>query len=214
MSLLSAELPRSPRTRPTVPAESAEPTGPRGPFGIPDPPLTDGRARIVLRPWTGSLADVDALVTAWADPTIAATGGVPADVSAVGAARWIEGEPARRAVGACLDLVIAAYDDPATVLGEVGLRNIDRQRRRAEISWWVLPTHRGRGLATAAARLLADWAVSPAGGLDQVWARIAATNAASARVAGAAGLAALGTAGGTVVWSRVRPDRARDGRPD
>jgi len=99
------------------------------------------------------------------------------------------------------------------VLGEVGLRNADPIRRRAEASWWIAADHRGRGLATAAVRLLADWAVSPAGGLDQVWARVAPHNLASGAVAAAAGFAALGGAGGTTVWSRTRtipasPDRS------
>jgi RimJ/RimL family protein N-acetyltransferase len=99
-------------------------------------------------------------------------------------------------------------------LGEVGLRNIDHERRRAEVSWWLAPEHRGRGVAAAAARLLTDWALSPAGGLDQVWARIDPANVASARVAAAAGLAGLGSAGGTAVWSRTREaTSSRSARP-
>jgi RimJ/RimL family protein N-acetyltransferase len=91
------------------------------------------------------------------------------------------------------------------VLGEVGVRNVDRRRRRAEISWWIAPEARGRGLATAATRLLAEWALSPEGGdLDQVWARIDPDNVASARVAVAAGFTELGAAGGTRVWARHR----------
>ncbi len=160
-------------------------------------------ARIVLRPW--ALSDVAALVAAWADPVIAAANGVPDDVSVSAATRWIRGGAARRCAGAVLDLVIGPFDGGATVLGEVGLRNVDRARRRAEISWWIAAEHRGGGLAAAAARLLAGWALSAPGGLDQVWARIDPTNAASARVAAAVGLVALGSADGTVVWSCSRP---------
>jgi RimJ/RimL family protein N-acetyltransferase len=50
--------------------------------------------------------------------------------------------------------------------------------------------------------------LSPAGDLDQVWARIAPGNAASARVAAAAGLVELGNGGGTAVWTRARGGRS------
>ena len=171
----------------------------------PDPPLVDAGAGIRLRPWTTSRGDVDALTAAWADPVLAAANGVPRDTSAASAARWLAGDPARHAAGRCLDLVVAPEDPEAgNVLGEVGLRNIDRVRRRAEISWWIAVEQRGRGLATAATRLLAGWALSPAGGgLQQVWARIDPSNTASARVAATAGLACRGTADGTDVWSRT-----------
>ena len=117
------------------------------------------------------------------------------------AARWIAGEAGRRTSDRALDLVVAPAGDEATVLGEVGLRNLDRARRRAEIGWWIAPDHRGRGLATAAVRLLATWALGPPCALLQVWARIDPANTASAGVAAAAGLTRLGTAGGTDVWS-------------
>lgn len=93
---------------------------------------------------------------------------------------------------------------PVAVLGEVGLRNVDRRRGRAEMSWWIAAEHRGRGLASAAVDLLAAWALSPTGGgLVQVWARIAPDNAASARSAAAAGFVELGAAAGTRVWART-----------
>lgn len=172
------------------------------PLAPPDPPLVDRNAGIRLRPWTDTADDADALAAAWADPLIAAADRVPDDASRPAAARWIAGDPARRAAGRCLDLVVSPLDSDE-VLGEVGLRNVDRARRRAEISWWITAEHRGRGLATAATRLLAEWALSrPGGDLIQVWARIDPSNAASARVATAAGLVALGAAGGTHVWAR------------
>ena len=175
------------------------------PLVAPDPPLVDQVAEVVLRPWTATLGDIGALAAAWADPTLQAACRVPADPSAAAAGRWIAGEPGRRAAGACLDLVVCRVDAEVEVLGEVGLRNVDPVRRRAEIGWWVAPEHRGRGVATAATRLLVDWALSANGGFAQVWARIEPGNAASARVAAAAGLVELGPAAGTVVWSRARP---------
>ncbi|HEX6568618.1 MAG TPA: GNAT family N-acetyltransferase [Acidimicrobiales bacterium] len=171
---------------------------------LPDPPLADPAAGIVLRAWSPTQADVAALVAAWIDPALVAANRVPDDVSPAAAARWIRGEPDRRAAGACLDLVVGPLDGGAAVLGEVGLRNIDRTRRRAEMSWWIAAGHRGRGLAVAGVRLLAGWALSDQAGLDQVWARIDASNPGSARVARAAGFTELGSASGSQVWARRR----------
>ena len=188
----------------------------------PDPPLVDDVAGIRLRPWTTARGDVDALVAAWADPAIAAANGVPEDASAASATRWLAADGARLTAGRCVDLVVAPLDpldpldatrhdrtqadDSLPVLGEVGLRNIDRVHRRAEISWWTAAAERRRGVATAATRLLTAWALDPAGGgLVQVWARIAPTNVASARVAASAGLEHRGTADGTGIWTRTRP---------
>lgn len=180
------------------------------PIALPDPPLADPSVGIVLRPWAATPADAEALAAAWADPEIAAATRVPDDTSADAAARWIAREPARRAAGRSLDLVVAPLVGGDAVLGEVGLTTIDRERRRAEMSWWIAAGHRGRGLGGRAARLLADWALSPAGDFDQVWARIAPGNSASARVAAAAGLVELGPGGGTVVWARSRRPTPRD----
>jgi RimJ/RimL family protein N-acetyltransferase len=172
---------------------------------LPDPPLADAGAVIILRPWAATPDDVAALVAAWSDPVLAAANRVPDEVSAASARRWIAGDARRRAAGRGLDLVVGPLDGGSDVLGEVGLRNIDRDRRRAEISWWVAAEARGRGLATAATRLLAAWALSAEGGdLDQVWARIVPDHDASARVAAAAGFTELGPAGATHVWSRTR----------
>lgn len=174
------------------------------PVLLPHPPLADRGAGVALRPWTASARDVAALVAAWSDPVLAAANGVPDDASPAAAARWLRGDAARRAAGACLDLVVGPATGGDEVLGEVGLRNIDPDRRRAEISWWVAADARGRGVAAASARLLADWALSEQGDLDQVWARIDPTNTSSARVAAAAGLVELGSAAGSVVWARTR----------
>jgi RimJ/RimL family protein N-acetyltransferase len=173
---------------------------------LPDPVLVDRQAGIRLRPWATTAGDAEALAGAWDDPAIAAVNQVPDDRSVAAAARWIAGDAARRAAGRSLDLVISAVDAAGTgedARGEVGLRNLDPRRRRAEISWWVAPAHRGQGLATAATRLLVGWALAPHGlDLVQVWARIAASNPASAHIAGAAGLTDLGVAGGSHVWAR------------
>jgi RimJ/RimL family protein N-acetyltransferase len=117
------------------------------------------------------------------------------------AARWIAGEAGRRAADRALDLVVADAGDEDEVLGEVGLHNFDPVRRRAEIGWWITADRRGEGLATAAVRLVAAWALGPPCDLVRVWARIDPANLASSLVAERVGFTRLGLAGGTEVWA-------------
>jgi RimJ/RimL family protein N-acetyltransferase len=174
-------------------------TAARPALALPDPPLADPAAGIALRPWRPTPADATALAAAWA--AAGRKSGDPPEA-------WIAGDPARRAAGLALDLVIAVGD---AAVGEVGLRNVDAERRRAEIGWWIAPDHRGRGLATAAVRLLAGWALGPPCGLVQVWARIDPANLPSARVAASAGLRRLGrSAAGEDVWATTTPASGPD----
>ena len=73
-----------------------------------------------------------------------------------------------------------AADD--TAVGGVHLLSVGIGSARAQIGYWTLPEHQRRGFATAAARLLAEWAF-----LELRVARITlekhVTNAASRRVA-------------------------------
>lgn len=165
------------------------------PLPLPDPPLRDGDLH--LRPWT--VADAPVLAAAWADPEIARWTGVPPQRDVVYAARWIRGDADRRARGLSLDLV-AVVDD--AIVGEVGLAAIDRRHRTAEIGWWVVAHRRCRGLATRAAGLLAEWAVTELS-IDAVVARCHPDNPASAGVARAAGFRPLGVDGDHEVWSLV-----------
>lgn len=79
----------------------------RVPLALPDPPLADRGAGIVMRPWRLQPGDVAALVAAWNDPDLAGVTRPPADRSAAGAEHWIRAEPGRRAAGLALDLVVA-----------------------------------------------------------------------------------------------------------
>lgn len=198
-------------------------TGPT-PLPLPDPPLADPAAGVVLRPWgapPGEVAhDAAALAAAWADVEVARWTAVPEARDRAAAARWIVGEPERRARGLALDLVVAAPDDGGRqVLGEVGLAHLDLAGR-AEIGFWVVPSARGRGLATAAVTLLARWALTPpgpgpggsggsggSGGPDgrglarrQVWARTAPGNDRAEAVLARAGFARRGRAAACTVW--------------
>jgi len=187
---------------------------PAPPLPLPDPPLADRDAGIGLRPWAA--ADATVLAAAWADPTLAAVTDVPGACTATDAEAWIAGADARRAAGIALDLVVAGLDDDR-VGGEVGLVVRDPVRRWAELGFWVVPERRGTGLATAAVRLLSDWALGPALGLAQVYARVHKANSAAEGVLAAGGFERRGQAEGShVVWRRRRgagsapgPDRGR-----
>ena len=168
-------------------------TVPPFPLPLPDPVLADGDLH--LRPWEP--ADAPVLAEAWADEEIARWTGVPEDHDEAAAARWIAGDQQRRERGLSLDLV-AIVDD--VIVGEVGLSDIDPTARTAEIGWWVVGHRRGRGLATRAAALLAEWAVSELS-IDTVVARCRRDNPASAGVARAAGFRPAGADGDTEAWS-------------
>jgi ribosomal-protein-serine acetyltransferase len=68
------------------------------------------------------------------------------------------------------------------VRGSCGLSAIDRIHRRANLGYWVDSRHTGRGLATAAARLLARFALEDLR-LERVEIIVAVENLASLRVA-------------------------------
>jgi RimJ/RimL family protein N-acetyltransferase len=149
---------------------------------------------VQLRPWGPD--DAAALVAAWHDAEIARWTGVPPQTDHAAALRWIEGDAHRRARGLALDLVV---DVDGTVVGEVGLADIDPGGRSAEVGWWIGPEHRGAGLATAAARLVSSWAITELC-VDCVIARCHPANPASAAVARSAGFVPDGMVDGVERW--------------
>lgn len=168
-------------------------THPPFPLPLPDPALSDGDLH--LRPWVPE--DAPVLAAAWADPEIARWTGVPPTHDEAAALRWIGGDADRRARGLSLDLV-AVVDD--AIVGEVGLARLDPTARCAEIGWWVVAHRRGRGLATRAAALLAEWTVTELS-IDTVVARCHPENPASGGVARAAGFRRAGHHDGVDLWA-------------
>jgi RimJ/RimL family protein N-acetyltransferase len=126
------------------------------------------------------------LAEAWADPEIVRWCGVPDDAGLARAERWIAGWEARRLDARSLDLV--AVDGADRVVGEVGLHPVDGL---LELGWWVLPAHRGRGVASAMVSAFVAWAIDALPGPPLV-ARIPPGHLASERVATAAGLRPTG----------------------
>lgn len=153
---------------------------------LPDPPLVWPTVLdIALRPWR--VEDAPALVAAWADPEIQRWTAVPEQRDLAAAERWIMGDELRRQRWLSLDLVV---ERDGAVAGEVGLSSFDRGAGTAEIGWWTGADHRGRGVASAAATLLAGWARSQLG-LAQLVARCHPDNPAAIAVARKAGAMVL-----------------------
>lgn len=99
--------------------------------------------------------------------------------------------------------------------GVIDLKKTDWRGGTTEIGYWLHPDFRGRGLMSAAVRLLGDWALEEQG-MQRVEIRVAMGNVPSQRVARAAGYlreGVLRNAGflhegrvDLVVFSRIRAD--------
>lgn len=85
------------------------------------------------------------------------------------------------------ELSFAVVDASDEVLGSAGMSRRDPTNGVSEIGYWVAPWARGRGVATAAVRLLVDWAFDELGD-GRVELMASPANTASCRVAEKAGL--------------------------
>jgi len=149
----------------------------------PDLPLADGR--ILLRPWrledaTAIVAalDGDELVSQWLDQ-------IPQPYLLRDARQYLEGVAAGWRAGehAGFAIVDAAAND---LLGSIGVRSVDGASSVAEVGYWIAASARGRGIATAALRLVSRWALETAG-VKRLQLRAATRNLPSQRVAERAG---------------------------
>ena len=164
----------------------------------------------ILRAWT--LDDVPTLLAARREPDHAEH--ILDVTDGIAARHWVR---ERSLDGRGRWWAIAA-SSAAVAVGGVTLYRLDPNRSCASLAYWVLPEHRRRGHARLAAQTVAEWA------LQQGWYRLELEhrqdNAASARVAEAAGFAWEGLARERDVVDGVRHDlvlRARlasDPRPE
>lgn len=116
--------------------------------------------------------------------------------------RVAESEHADRAAGSRATLTIVSGESDVCV-GQVSVHDVDWDHERAEISIWVAPECRGRGLGAAALRLVSGWLLG-----DCAMARVQLVaepgNAALARAAARAGFSHEGVLHG---YLRVRSRR-------
>lgn len=163
---------------------TTSPALPAGTFARLQQPVLNGGVAM-LRPWVA--VDVAAVVEAHGDPAIqqwhART------MSRVEAAAWIAHWPDRWSQESGASWVVEV---DGQVAGQVTLRSIDLHEACVEVSYWVLPWARGKGLATSAVRVVTRWAFDL--GVHRAELNHSSRNDASCRVATKAGYRAEGTA--------------------
>lgn len=98
--------------------------------------------------------DVPAVIAASTDPLIPQITTVPSACDLAGALAFVGRQRERAAAGTGYSLAVALADDDRAV-GQIGLW--PGPDGRASVGYWVEPGSRGRGVATAALRLLSTW---------------------------------------------------------
>jgi len=122
------------------------------PIEFPVGGIDDGVVRVRLR----ADSDTPAIVAACQDPEIPRWTRVPRDYDEAKAHEWFGQAADQQSRGEGLFLLIVdATDD--SLLGSIGLHEVNRDEGRAEIGYWLAREARGRGVMTRAVRLLAAW---------------------------------------------------------
>jgi RimJ/RimL family protein N-acetyltransferase len=152
----------------------------RGDLPRPERPLTDGV--VALRAWRQD--DIPAVVRICQDPEIARFTRVPSPYTEQDARDYLERHEEEE-----LGFAIVDAEDADDVLGSIGLR--DDGESRGELGYLVAAHARGRGVASRAMRLLAEWALRDVG-LARVQLYVRIDNVASQRAAEKAGFRSEG----------------------
>ena len=152
------------------------------------------------QPLTGSAAALrlaaerdipEMLIAHQDDPGLSRRIGLERPPSGAELGRRVERAAADRAAGARVWLTIVAPGGDECC-GELDVCDVDWDHRRADISIWVSPAHRGRGMAADALRLAGRWLLETCG-LERVQLVTEPDNAAMRRAAHQAGLHEEGT---------------------
>ncbi|MGH3740458.1 MAG: GNAT family N-acetyltransferase [Micromonosporaceae bacterium] len=111
---------------------------------------------LVLRAFKTS--DIDRLIIGCNDPELQRWIPLPSPYTKELATAWCAiGAEKLRMDGAGLHLAITDRDDQ--LLGDVSLKKTHWRHGHTEVGYWVMPRMRGCGVATAACRALAAWAL-------------------------------------------------------
>jgi RimJ/RimL family protein N-acetyltransferase len=141
--------------------------------------------RLILRPFT--LDDAPAVTELAGDFAIAdTTATIPHPYEETMAVDWIRTHPGAFEHGASLTLAITLKADGGLV-GAIGLHNIDRTHRLAEMGYWVGKPYWNQGYCTEAARAVIHYGFE-ALELNRIQARHLTRNPASGRVMQKAGM--------------------------
>jgi RimJ/RimL family protein N-acetyltransferase len=142
---------------------------------------------LTLRPWRSG--DAATVRTAFDDPDIQRWHVRRMDGDDEARA-WTADWPGRWAAETDASWAIADRDDQP--VGQVGLRTIELSSASAQLSYWVLPTARGAGIAVRAVVALTRWCFYEVG-LNRLFLMHSTANQASCRVAERAVFALEGT---------------------
>jgi RimJ/RimL family protein N-acetyltransferase len=123
-------------------------------LGFPVPPLASDVA--LLRPWRD--ADVPGMVMAFSDPAMRRFSWRTAPYTEADARDSLAEREEARLRGEGLHFALVEPHDQDVVLGSVSLDEVRLDQGRAAVGYWLAPEARGRGAATHAVRLLAQWA--------------------------------------------------------
>jgi RimJ/RimL family protein N-acetyltransferase len=147
----------------------------------PAEPLTDGA--IALREWRAD--DAGTLVPMLNDDAIGRFTLVPQPYGEEDARRWLATHGRDKLTGRAIPFAIVDAGN-GELLGSIDLRVPDWEHMVGELGYLVSASARGRGVAPAAVKLLADWGLGEVG-LGRIEIFVEPGNDASARVAEKAG---------------------------
>ena len=164
------------------------PLVPPGRLADGDQPEIPVDAELVLRPWEP--ADAATAVAAFADPEIQRWHFRRLD-SLAEAEEWIAGLAAGWRAETSANWAIAPTDGGPPV-GRIALTTIHLPGARGQVSYWVLPGSRGRGVASRAVAALARWSFADLG-LERIELKHSVENPASCAVASRTGFSPEGT---------------------
>ncbi|WP_249667347.1 GNAT family N-acetyltransferase [Cellulomonas fengjieae] len=140
---------------------------------------------VVLRPWQAD--DAATVATAYDDPGIRRWH--DRAMSADEADAWVASWAGRWRDETGGGWAITTAEE---VVGQISLRSLDHGDGRSDVSYWVLPGARGRGVATTALRTVGTWAFGVLG-LHRIEVDHSVDNPASCAVATRAGYRLEGT---------------------
>lgn len=133
----------------------------------------------MLRDWQD--ADAPILEAVCGEWDVCRFTSVPWSYSLAEATDWVLRNRQKRSRGQVLSLAIIDING-RSVAGNVNLTRFSDDGREAALGYWLVPTARGRGLASAAARALTSWGFD-AMGLKRIELAILPENTPSHRVA-------------------------------
>jgi RimJ/RimL family protein N-acetyltransferase len=158
---------------------------------------------VLLRPWRE--ADVPGMVAAFSDPVMQRFSWRTAPYTETDARDYLAEQEEARLRGDELNFALAGPQDQDVVLGAVSLHEVRLDQGCAAVGYWLAPEARGRGAATQAVRLLAQWAFAELG-LARLELTCGPDNEASQRVAGRCGFSREGLLRSQVPFQGARRD--------